>query len=266
MGGVFMCVYKQHFLHNSVIKLFQLLHQTEVGGYREKINKKKSSGKAAKFQSGDHQTLVPFQASSLRGEVFLATPIWRALNLRAILHGILGKATFTTPAWADREHLVLLLEWRKKPQPNTNICRGSWNSEEYSEAWLLFRNTLLTLERSGTAGALLWRGSGHVTSGEIKTTSPHACTHEECAPRVCGTRSTLPQGYSYKSWFPTPLSPDFLNQPGCHIWLKNKSYRATLNSHRWSSVTYHVCSSAIERLRCTAHCLRTVKQSERQWE
>lgn len=72
MGGMFMCtIHKQQFLYNSVIKLFQ---QTEMGDYR-KFKKNECSGKAAKFQSRDHQTVAPIHASSLRGEVFLATPL-----------------------------------------------------------------------------------------------------------------------------------------------------------------------------------------------
>lgn len=73
-------------------------------------------------------------------------------------------------AWADREHLVLFLERRRKPQPYTNSRKESWNSQRVfwgvasPSAAKGSRDKLLTLETLLMAGALQWWRLSHVTS------------------------------------------------------------------------------------------------------
>lgn len=85
------------------------------------------------------------------------------------------KARVITPAWADREHLVLFLERGRKPQPSTNIRGESdTDSQGYSQVRLFLRQSLLTLGMLLMAGALLWWRSSHVTGGGIHN-SPRVC-------------------------------------------------------------------------------------------
>lgn len=75
-----------------------------------------------------------------------------------------------------------------------NSCRKPWDSHDYSEAWLLLPELVRIscwLWRRRSLQVLLC-GAVEVTwpVGEIKTTSPHVCTLEECAWRVCGVTFT----------------------------------------------------------------------------
>lgn len=187
MDGMFMCAIHKEKAWGSLAFCNQVVQDRQSLNWAEHFLVKQLNSNEVTIRR--HWSLLP------RYEVRFSSPLlFNGLNppRRSPLQNnstfseSYGHRTSVT-AWADREHLVLFLEGRRKPQPYTNSRREPWNSQEYSEVWLLLR-------RPGAVAisCWLWRcyswqvlfcGEGYVMwpVGAIKTTSPHACTHGECA-------------------------------------------------------------------------------------
>lgn len=130
--------------------------------------RRRKDGEAATFQSGDHQTQAPVQAASLEGfpcHSYLTrlNPPLRFLRCKRTANS--RKAGVITPAWVDREHLVLFLGEQQKATDKHKHQAESLPAKGYSQVRLFLRQSLLTLETLLAAGALLWWRSSHVTSG-----------------------------------------------------------------------------------------------------
>ncbi len=164
------------------------------------------SGEAAKFQSSDHQT-APIHASLITRRGFPCHSFTPGLALRADPRCKITqrsrKAMVTTPvSQLGRTGNIWFFSWKEEGSHSRTqtAAESRWNSQEYSEVWLLRQ-----WPEAAVISCWLWRcypsqvlfcGEGYVMwpVGAIKTTSPHACTLEECALKVCGVRSSLLHG------------------------------------------------------------------------
>lgn len=156
-------------------------------------------------------------------------------------HGVLGE--LPSPHQLGRTGFF---HWREEESHShtQTSTESHGTAKSFLRCGFSFRDKFLTLEMLVMAGVVLrWRSS-HVASGgnQINLTTC-VYTWGMRAKSMRYVESILPPD-SYKSWFLTPLG--FLNQAvrkGCHIWLKNKSYRTQFSIPIDDQVEHAMCAT-----------------------
>lgn len=191
-------------------------------------------------------------------EVRLFLPLlfkWPNLPCRSTLSSVQNNTAFSesyghhtrVATWADREHLVPFLERRRKPQPYTNSRRKFWNSQEYSEVWLLPQQP-----EPVVLSCWLWRCCSWQVLFCGVTSGGNQNNFTTCAY----TWGMCTQSMWCQVQFTTHIvtNPEFLSLllTGClnqavwksfHIWLKNLLYRNHVSIPIDDQVWHVVCAA-----------------------